>query len=84
MSEIDLRYTDKRTVERYMKQGLVDEKAFEKHIKSLPDVAEKGEKLQAEADGSNPADQASRSAATALRTAAIFLESRLSGCLPRR
>lgn len=50
MSEIDLRYTDKRTVERYMKQGLVDEKAFEKHIKSLPDVAEKGEKLQAEAD----------------------------------
>lgn len=50
MSEIDLRYTDKRTVERYIRQGQIDEKAWEKHLKSLPDVAEKGEKLQAEAD----------------------------------
>ncbi|MFZ5440861.1 MAG: hypothetical protein ACOZQL_12700 [Myxococcota bacterium] len=50
MSEIDLRYTDKRTVERYIRQGQVDEKAWEKHLKSLPDVADKGEKLQAEAD----------------------------------
>ncbi len=50
MSEIDLRYTDKRTVERYIRQGQVDEKAFEKHIKSLPDLAEKGERVQAEAD----------------------------------
>jgi hypothetical protein len=50
MSEIDLRYSDKRTVERYIRQGTVDEKAWEKHLKSLPDVAEKGEKVQAEAD----------------------------------
>ncbi|MBL8916546.1 MAG: hypothetical protein JNM17_37950 [Archangium sp.] len=50
MSEIDLRYSDKRTVDRYIRQGAVDEKAWEKHLKSLPDVAEKGEKLQAEAD----------------------------------
>ncbi len=50
MSEIDLRYTDKRTVERYIRQGLVDEKTYEKHIKSLPDLAEKGERVQAEAD----------------------------------
>lgn len=50
MSEIDLRYTDKRTVERYIRQGQVDEKTWERHLKSLPDVAEKGEKLQAEAD----------------------------------
>ena len=50
MTEIDARYSDKRTVERYMKLGLIDEKAFEKHLKSLPDVAEKGERLQAEAD----------------------------------
>lgn len=50
MTEIDLRYSDKRTVERYIRQGVVDEKAWEKHLKSLPDVAEKGEKLQAEAD----------------------------------
>lgn len=50
MSEIDLRYSDKRTIDRYIRQGTVDEKAWEKHLKSLPDVAEKGEKLQAEAD----------------------------------
>ena len=50
MSEIDLRYTDKRTVERYIKQGQVDEKTFEKHIKGLPDLAEKSERVQAEAD----------------------------------
>ncbi|MDP2271130.1 MAG: hypothetical protein Q8N23_34695 [Archangium sp.] len=50
MTDVDPRYTDKRTVERYMKFGLVDEKAFEKHLKSLPDVAEKGERVQAEAD----------------------------------
>ncbi len=50
MTDVDPRYTDKRTVERYMKFGLVDEKAFEKHLKTLPDVAEKGERVQAEAD----------------------------------
>ncbi len=50
MTDVDPRYTDKRTVERYMKFGLVDEKSFEKHLKSLPDVAEKGERVQAEAD----------------------------------
>ncbi|HEY1089156.1 MAG TPA: hypothetical protein VGE37_15735 [Archangium sp.] len=50
MSEIDLRYADKRTAERYIKMGNLDEKAWERHLKSLPDVAEKGEKLQAEAD----------------------------------
>lgn len=33
---------DKRTWERYVRQGLLDEKAYEKHVKSLPDVAEKG------------------------------------------
>lgn len=50
MSEIDPRYSDKRTIERYIKMGNVDEKAFEKHLKALPDVAEKGERVQAEAE----------------------------------
>lgn len=50
MSDIDLRYSDKRTVERYIRQGQVDEKAWEKHLKALPDVAEKGERVQAEAE----------------------------------
>ncbi len=50
MSEIDPRYSDKRTIERYIKMGNVDEKAYEKHLKALPDVAEKGERVQAEAE----------------------------------
>lgn len=50
MSEIDVRYSDKRTAERYIKLGVIDEKAFERHIKALPDVAEKGERVQAEAE----------------------------------
>ena len=50
MSDIDLRYSDKRTAERYIKMGVIDEKAWAQHLKSLPDVAEKGERLQAEAD----------------------------------
>ena len=41
MSELDPRHLDKRTAERYMRLGLLDEKAWEKHLKSLPDVADK-------------------------------------------
>lgn len=48
MSEvIDPRYSDKRTAERYIKSGQLDEKVWEKHIKTLPDVAEKGEPVEA-------------------------------------
>ena len=48
MSEtIDPRFSDKRTAERYMRSGQLDEKAWEKHIKALPDVAEKGEPVEA-------------------------------------
>ncbi len=32
---------DKRTAERYLRSGAVDEKAYQRHIESLPDVAEK-------------------------------------------
>ena len=41
MATIDLRYADKRTVERYIKFGKMDEKEYEKHIKGLPDLADK-------------------------------------------
>lgn len=39
---IDLRLLDKRTAERYIQQGLLNEKDWEKHLKSLEDVSEKG------------------------------------------
>src|SRR3954466_14270908 len=37
----DPKYIDKRTTERYQRAGLLDEKAYERHLKSLPDVTEK-------------------------------------------
>lgn len=45
-TELDPRYMDKRTVARYIAQGLVDEKAWEKHLKSLSDVAEKATRVE--------------------------------------
>ncbi len=50
MSDIDPKYLDKRTHERYVKLGLLDEKALEKHIKALPDVSEKGMAIETIAD----------------------------------
>ena len=32
---------DKRTLERHLRAGLIDDKSWEKHLKSLPDVADK-------------------------------------------
>jgi hypothetical protein len=36
------RLLDKRTVERNIKKGLLSRKDFEKHLKTLDDVADKG------------------------------------------
>ena len=41
MSDLNPRHLDKRTAERYMRLGLLDEKSFEKHLKSLPDLTDK-------------------------------------------
>ncbi|MDP3237792.1 MAG: hypothetical protein Q8S33_17105 [Myxococcales bacterium] len=45
-TELDPKHIDKRTVARYITQGLVDEKAFEKHIKSLTDLADKATRVE--------------------------------------
>lgn len=37
----DPKFIDKRTWERYARSGQLDEKAYERYLKSLPDVAEK-------------------------------------------
>ncbi|HMF41899.1 MAG TPA: hypothetical protein VKQ32_14595 [Polyangia bacterium] len=44
------RLYDRRTVERNIKKGLVTRKDFEKHLKSLDDVADKGVYGGTEAD----------------------------------
>jgi hypothetical protein len=57
------RLYDRRTVERNIKKGLVSRKDFEKHLKSLDDVADKGvygtepeeaDAPEAEADAAEP------------------------------
>ena len=35
------KHLDKRTTERYQRTGELDEKAYERHISELPDVADK-------------------------------------------
>jgi hypothetical protein len=38
---LDPKTADKRTAERYMRNGLLDAKAYERHLGELPDVAAK-------------------------------------------
>ncbi len=38
---IDPKHIDKRTTERYLRNGELDEKTYQRHIESLPDLAEK-------------------------------------------
>ena len=50
---LDPKDIDKRTAARYLAQGEVDEKAWDRYLKSLPDVSEKAaqvETVMADAD----------------------------------
>lgn len=40
---VDPKLIDRRTAERYLRSGLLDEKNYERYLKSLPDVADKAE-----------------------------------------
>jgi hypothetical protein len=46
--EYPVRYLDRRVVERYLKKGLLDEKEYQRILKSLPDLAEKATKIETE------------------------------------
>jgi hypothetical protein len=48
---LDPKHLDKRTAERYLRSGHLDEKAYERHIKGLPDVAEKSVPVETAMDG---------------------------------
>ncbi|MBK7858683.1 MAG: hypothetical protein IPJ65_08685 [Archangiaceae bacterium] len=39
--QLDPKLLDKRTAERHIRTGKLDDKTWDKHLKSLPDVAEK-------------------------------------------
>jgi len=40
---VDPKLVDKRTAERYLREGQLDQKAYERFLKTLPDLAEKSE-----------------------------------------
>ena len=46
--EIPLKYLDRRVVERYIKKGLLDEKEYQRHLKSLEDLAAKASDVETE------------------------------------
>lgn len=43
---LDPKHLDKRTAERYLRSGQLDEKAYEAYINSLPDVSEKAAPIE--------------------------------------
>ena len=43
---LDPKNIDKRTAARYLAQGEVDEKAWDRYLKSLPDVSEKASQVE--------------------------------------
>ena len=43
---LDPKNIDKRTAARYLLQGEVDEKAWDRYLKSLPDVSEKAAQVE--------------------------------------
>jgi hypothetical protein len=55
ISREDPRFWDVRTLERRVRKGLIGRKDVEKHLKSLDDVAERGEMIRLEA-GLEPGD----------------------------
>ncbi len=46
--QIPARYLDRRVVERYIKRGLLDEKEYARHLKSLQDLSESAGNVETE------------------------------------
>jgi hypothetical protein len=47
---VDPKHLDKRTAERYLRSGQLDEKTYERHIKGLPDVTDKASTIETAMD----------------------------------
>jgi hypothetical protein len=48
--EIERKLIDKRVAHRYIKKGRLDEKEYEKHLKSLPDLADRAVPIESDLD----------------------------------
>jgi hypothetical protein len=49
--QIENRHIDKRVAHRYLRKGVVDEKDFDRYIKTLPDLAEHAMPIEALMEG---------------------------------
>ncbi|HET6413935.1 MAG TPA: hypothetical protein VFG53_17895 [Anaeromyxobacter sp.] len=48
---IETRLVDKRVAHRYLRKGLLDEKEYERHMKSLPDLSDQALSVEASIEG---------------------------------
>ncbi len=55
--QFETKTVDKRVVHRYLRKGIVDEKDYEKHVKSLPDLADKAAPVEASIEGEELDDE---------------------------
>ncbi len=49
--QIENRHVDKRVAHRYLRKGVVEEKDFERYMKSLPDLTEQAMPIEALMEG---------------------------------
>ena len=55
--EIDRKLVDKRVVQRSLKKGRLEEKDYEKHLKSLPDLADQAVPIESDLDDDMDEDE---------------------------
>lgn len=48
--DIETKLIDKRVVQRYLRKGRVDEKDYDRYLKSLPDLAEQAVPVESDLD----------------------------------
>jgi hypothetical protein len=49
--DTDRKLLDKRVAQRYIRKGRLDEKEWEKHLKTLPDLADQAVPVESDLDG---------------------------------
>jgi hypothetical protein len=54
---IETKLIDKRVAHRYVRKGILDEKEYDKHLKSLPDLADQALSVEAEMEGQELDDE---------------------------
>jgi len=56
MAEIENKLIDRRTSARYLRKGVLDEKDYERYLKSLPDLADQAVPVEAAMEGEDDFD----------------------------